>query len=88
MLELGIEEVLVPMEGLIGYLAKVELDYKSCELLAFGDQSGLSEVSLPEGVNSAAVLTPGGELTAIIERKPDSAPAWKVRAVFSQQITV
>jgi len=88
MLELGIEEALVPMEGLIGYLAQVELDYKSCELLAFGDQSGLMQIRLPEGVNSAAVLTPGGELTAIIERKPDSAAPWKVRSVFAQQNTV
>ncbi len=88
MLELGVEEVLVPMEGLIGYLEQVELDYESCQLLTRGDQSSLKTVSLPEGVNSAAVMTPGGELTAIIERKEIPGSSWKVRAVFAQQTSL
>ncbi len=88
MLELGVEEVLVPMEGLIGYLEQVELNYESCQLLARGDQSSLKTVSLPEGVNSAAIMTPGGELTAIIERKEIRGSDWKVRAVFAQQTSL
>lgn len=86
MIESPRPELVQPLEVLTAHLPKVELSDDDCLRLEQGNQRPLLRPELRQGGRAeeglAAVVSPGGEVRALLERPEAGENAWRIRCMF------